>query len=752
MRNTSCCIFYILTLLCNSVSAQNSAGLPIDTSSYYFWICKQRMAIPLYRLPAQFTVAKNGSANEKKLLLSVNGDASYDHFDRNALSDDLLLINSFSDIVTLRLNAVYKETYPFAFSFRYNKADPFQMDNQYELNLGFDNRGFRQLMQERVNKAIKGDFQKKYQQLYQQYEQVQQQYEKHKKILESPAYAQQEAEERLRGYRSVRGALRNPGLRDIAGNLPGLGDRVAIPEIDQLRNGAMDSVSGKLNTVRQNIHGRLVARKDSLMNELKEMEDSIARIRKRLTEKLDSTGKAMTDMASTAKLKKMADESEGRDTKGDKMLDILMRTNIRLGKFLLNNSELTVTNIFLHGASIKYGDEKFVMLSGGVYDFAFRQMFNFRDQRRSLPRTTVFAVKFGKTDGQNLSAATFYTGKKIKRGSVNDELETVAGVALERKFYFSPNFSFDVEVAKSTTLRNSPSDKDRGTLKDLFGTFSSKTIGVYSALNAYLPKTKTDIELGYRYWGQQFQSFNANQYFNPQNNFSGRLSQSLFKRRLSVSAGAKYTDFKSYGIASNMKTRTVFASFSSVLRIKRLPIISAGYYPGSQLYWFDQNRLYEYYYYIFNTSISHYFTPGRVPMQVVLTYTRFLNNYKDSVVQAPQYYYNLFWTAWKDKFSYSMNLSRSVTDQNRLHTIEGGLNYTGRIIKLGGSVKWNLMRAETGIGYSFNTGISVKKIGTINFIYDRSFLPDRTGLFIPVSMGQLQIIKPLKFSVWQPGR
>jgi hypothetical protein len=751
MRNTWCCI-YMLLLFCNSSYSQDLSPSSFfsDTSQHYFWICKQHLSIPSYRLPVQFQNTIKANPGRTKLL-AVSGELGYAHFDRNGSSDDLLLINSTSDIFNARLNIVYKETYPFNLSFRYNKVSPFQMDNQYELNLGFDQRSFRELLLEKVNKKIKNDFEKKNQQLYHQYEQVLGSYEKHKKLLESPVYAQQMAEERLRQYRSVPDALRKPDLANVTSALSVLTNNPLADKfnVDKLKQSIADSLAQKSGGMK-NLHERLLTKKDSLLQVLNKMEDSLLDAKKELTEKLDSAGKAVSEMANIEELKKYADRTEGQDApKGDKLMNVLMKTNVRLGKFLLNNSELTVTNIFLHGASIKYGEEKFVQVSGGVYDFAFREVFNFRDTRKSLPKTTVFAVKAGRTDGKNLEAATFYTGKKTKRGSATDELETVAGVALEKKFYFGPGLSLDVEVAKSTTLRNSAADKDPGTFKDLFGTFSTKTIGIYSSLNAYLPKTKTEIEAGYRYWGQQFQSFNASQYFNPQNNLSGRIKQSFFNRRLTLAAGAKYTDFKSFGVASNMKTKTIFASFNSILRIKKLPILSAGYYPGSQLYWVDQSRLYEYFYYIFNGTASHYFRVGKMPMQVVFTYTRFLNNYKDSVVQAPQYYYNLFWTAWKEKFTYTVNLSRNETEQSRLYTIEGGLSYSGSVIRIGSSLKWNLLGNSTGIGYSFNGGVSLKKIGTVNFIYDRSFLPDRNGSFIPVSMGQLQIIKPLNFSVWQ---
>ena len=61
------------------------------------------------------------------------------------------------------------------------------------------------------------------------------------------------------------------------------------------------------------------------------------------------------------------------------------------------------------------------------------------------------------------------------------------------------------------------------------------------------------------------------------------------------------------------------------------------------------------------------------------------------------------------------------------------------------------MESTMRFGYSTSVGLLIEKFGSLNVIYDRSFLPDRAGLFIPVETGQVQFIKPLKFRIWQKG-
>ena len=136
-------------------------------------------------------------------------------------------------------------------------------------------------------------------------------------------------------------------------------------------------------------------------------------------------------------------------------------------------------------------------------------------------------------------------------------------------------------------------------------------------------------------------------------------------------------------------------------------------------------------------------------MQVVFTYNKFFNRYSDSLVSGSQSYYNFFWTGWADKFSYQANYSYQEVENNILSTLESGINYSSDKFKIGGSGKWNFLQNNIRMGYTASLGLLIKKLGTINLIYDRSFLPERTGMFFPVETGQVQIIKPLKFKVWQ---
>lgn len=731
----------VIALLIYITRASLCNGQLPDSVQYEYKICK----LPVTYLDSADRVRQPAIIYsylkwKRTPLLDITGDLTYQYFDRRSNSDNLLLINSNSDIATLRLQLLYKETYPLSLQVRYNRSAPFQLDDQYEVSFGFDERNFREILKNKLLESAKTKFKEKQSQLFAKYEKLFREFQEKKQWLESPVYAQQVIEERLRQARnratSLPGNVNLPtGINTQLPNLPGISLNP-----DGLTKAFGDSLQQRFDNLSDKIQSSLTYQRDSLLGILQTLEDSLTAQKRKYEHEIDSLGKKFSGMTSTAGLEAYADSSIPRN----RWADLLMRTQLRFGKFIHTGSELTVNNIFLHGASIRYGNEKFIQFSGGFYDFAFRQVFQFRNDTMNRKKSLI-AIKIGKTDGKDLTAFNFYIGQKQKNGS--RDLHTIAGISAERKWYLNKNISLEFELAKSTTKQSS--GKQDPLIKDLFASFSTHTIGAYGSLKAWLPKTKTDAEISYRYWGQQFESFNANQYFNPQNNIAAKLTQPLFNRRLNLTTGLKYTDFKSYGIASNIKTKTLFATANATLRIRKWPVVSLGYYPGSQMYWMENSKLYEYFYYILNASVSHYFKLGRVPMQAVFTHNKFMNHYSDSAVKNAQSYNNLFWTCWVGSFSFQASYSQQELVHETLRTAEAGLNYSGTKFRIGGTAKWNFLSAQTRMGYTANLGISLGKLGSINLIYDRSYLPERTGGFVPVNTGQVQIIKPLKFRIWQ---
>lgn len=737
----ACCVHF--------ANAQQAVVEDTVDNPFFLRMCK----LPPGYMRGTFEISSSSSVNrERKKLLDVTGELGYQYFNRDGASNEVMLIQSTSQQIWGRLQIVYKETYPYTVQFRYNHTTPFQLDNQYELGLGFDREQFRRMMYEKMQHKVHTDIKKRYEDLRQQYVNAFKQYQQMRQRISGLSQAQRAVEEKIRQRTKAEGVLAGLDIKKPSlpqNNLP------AMPSLD------MQGWSGMLQDTLLQKAGIPALREQLLRDplQLDSMRQVVAGLEKKInslkaeqSRRIDSLGREMASRKPMDWLRKNKKDIPTDSTDiPDVPAPFWTRASIRLGKYLVQMSELTVSNIFLHGAGIRYGDRYFVEVTGGAYDFAFNRLFSFRPDTQLRNRPYLLAMRVGRDDGVNMDAVSFYYGtRRNLTGLVNGPaFKTIAGVSVEKRMEWSPNLRLALEVAKSTPRGLLVTEEDNKGLKDLFTRFSGKTLGAYGNLQSSFPEQRLDVEASYRYWGVQFESFNAAQQFNPQNVAQLRVGKAFWNRRLQVNSGLKYTNFKTAGIASNLKSNTLFASLSTVLRLRKLPVISLGYYPGSQLYWLEDKRLYEYHYYILNATVSHYFTAGTTPMQLTASYNRFSNRYTDSVVTAAQSFYSLFYTTWKGRFSFSVNASRQETLVKRLLTLEGGSSYATRWFRLSAAAKWNQVPGVVRWGYSFSAGLLLGKLGTISILTDRSFLPDRTGQFIPVRMGQIQYTKPLNFSVWR---
>src|SRR5438552_9952302 len=124
MRGKQLFVIILGMLLMHS---QRMLSQPMDTLQNFhpkYLMCK--LTSPIFiayfeKVPAKYlrTAMKKADVTRRQLL-SMTGEATYQHFQRNANSDNLFLINSSSDVAMIRLNILYKERYPFYISVRYN--------------------------------------------------------------------------------------------------------------------------------------------------------------------------------------------------------------------------------------------------------------------------------------------------------------------------------------------------------------------------------------------------------------------------------------------------------------------------------------------------------------------------------------------------------------------------------------------------------------------------------------------------------
>lgn len=742
----------VFLLLCcattNDVFAQADDGirpvgyecLPFEEGSAEYW--------DALRLLVPFFTPQAGSAKKRERLLQVEGNLSYQYFDRKGNFDQLSTLNNSSNLVQLQAKVIYKEKYPFDLRVRYNHIRPFQLDNLYEINWGFDRNAYKQLLLKKYEQLLDNQYREEYRKKRAEYEAKFRQWQRAKQQYTGAAGMQ----------RRIEGELRAMKAKEV-GELPNLSTSAAGDSLQALL-ASRDWANGesiidtswirKLKDLQANTTGKWSAWEDSLLRIYRESEQSLRGLKQTYRKKLDSLQQKLQNPANLETVERDMEDSLGlAREKQSALKSLLMRSRFRAGKFLVNMSELTVNNIFLHGGSVRYGDRNYVEVAAGVYDFAFREFLRVRNDSQSLGRPHVLAVRVGRERQNGSNAFTVYAGRKTASASLSGATRQVAGFSYEQQWLAGRDWEFLLELAKSTARPLTAADKGEGNWRELLTSFRKETVAAMGRVRGVIRKTNTDLELSFRYWGQQFESFNATQVFNPQNQWRVQARQPFWKKRLLVSAGVRYSDFRTVGVASNLRSRTLFTSTTIVARLPKLPVISLGYYPGSQLYQMEGNKLYEYFYSILNATISHHWRLASVSMQATASYNRFTNEYRDSLVAPPQDMMSLFLSAWKGPFTYSVNASQQRTEENQLQTLEGGLTWAGKRLRLGGSVKWNKLSETTRWAGSLTAGVSFGKLGTVSYLFDKSFFPDRTGKFLPVTMGQIQYIKPLNFSIWR---
>ncbi len=145
-----------------------------------------------------------------------------------------------------------------------------------------------------------------------------------------------------------------------------------------------------------------------------------------------------------------------------------------------------------------------------------------------------------------------------------------------------------------------------------------------------------------------------------------------------------------------------------------------------------------------NVIANHSYKLAKTAMNTNMVFTKFYNNSSDTGF----IYFNA--ESWNVNHSiflspFMLQSSAGLTMQKDLHlvTLEQLLSYQFKnIITLSASLKWNrLNRSETMYGGSAAMSVLVKKIGTFQFNYDKTFLPAYNRVLRPVDIGRMTFYK-----------
>ena len=419
--------------------------------------------------------------------------------------------------------------------------------------------------------------------------------------------------------------------------------------------------------------------------------------------------------------------------------------NIGIGRTWVDYSDLTVKNISLTGVNVEVNPSKFYLAAAaGRINYRFR---DFIVRNNQAPRQNLYLLRagIGRKEGSHL-IFTWYDGKRSMLNSYGTtsmaiKPERVVGMSAEARFQINTNNYIIVESAKSSFHNTGTVGQPSQALMDKVWNFKDRSNEAYSIkVYSYWPQTNTSVNGYYRKMGAHFQSFNLQPVNTGQEAYQFRVQQQLFKRRLSAEAAVRKNDFSSPYVNPGLSSKTVFKSIQATLRVPKYPFVSVGYYPSSQLTVLDNNTIVENQYNTLSMVAGHTYRLKQVSMSSNLVALKFYNSGADTGF----IYYNASSLTF-NQFIFLKGLQLqsglTVTRQRELHvtTLEQSATYQLRQwLTISGGLKSNRVNnTETLWGATAGLGLNLKKLGTIQGSYEKSYLPGTARNLLPVDMGRL---------------
>ncbi|HNP23446.1 MAG TPA: hypothetical protein PKM63_17385 [Panacibacter sp.] len=751
----------------------SDTSAPTDQKAeYYFagWhqgFCKNKTAYFIKRTYVVKTSVTNDLAptiqtepQAKKSFITIHGNVRYILNYRSYIDTPFSASDVYQHTIQTYLDVTVKDKYPVRVYLTSNFSNTPLLKNFTNLNFGFNSNEYSNKIKEQVVAWSLSELERKVSvsklkdELSLKYQKLQQL----NQWLKSPVNYQRIIEERERDYiQKMRpDAIGQTGLNSEEKNIP------HPPVMSPLNVKSSDEITTLIpHLVISNTSKKIIG----LRNEKPASVDSNKAVKKVSEEyadtqkEYDSLNRIVTKL--TAQYEK---ESASFNHKRDSLMAILQNTrdiqslkqqlialdlpdsvlsksnkrllavrSFNIGTVPMNYSELTIKNISITGVQAEYNPSYYYAIAAGTISYQYRNYFL---NQHSLPRQYVTALRFGKglVEGNHI-IATWYTGKRYVYGiaqpvSVNGATAPtthLAGFSVEARYQLNKNSFLTGEYAKSSIPYYSNSQDKNNTLASTFH-FGDRSNEAYSIkLQSYIPATQTKLIANYRRLGNNFQSFSLFTNAATQNSWYIKLQQSFFKRKLTMDAGMRQNDFSNPYIAQQYNSKTVFKSIQATLRIRKLPIVSIGYFPSSQILKINETMYSEQLFYTLIGTLSHTYRTRSAMMNSSIIYTRFYNHAADSgFVYFNTKNISLSQSITYKNYSVQGSISVASNTYYNLYSVAGTTDYHVRSwLSIGGGLKYNKQTVfdKNLLGYSLKTRFLLPKLGSIDIFYEKGFIP-----------------------------
>lgn len=565
------------------------------------------------------------------------------------------------------------------------------------------------------------------------------------KILDS---LQSELDKSLLKLRSLEGWIKNPAL---------------LQKMVEERERIMKAIKKGLST-----------KKDSTLNKIDSITSPVEEEYTQTKQKIDSLKKRLTDLHQSLKIAyeksranvtqiikeiEQADNPEnlkklmGKLHIGDSVLPkgykvLMALRSFGIGRSVVNYSELSAKNISVNGIQVEYNPSSYYALAAGRVDYRFRD-FIVRNPGRSAQNLAILRYGRGLKNGNNV-ILTFFTGNRqlynpvtVDTLNVQVPATSLMGFTLEGNYRITENIEVTAEVAKSSVPGFGNKNES---LASQMLQMNKRDNEAYSLkANALFPKTATRVRGSFKRLGANFQSFSTFTDGSAQTAWSANVQQPFFKNQLTVMLGAQTNDFSNPFIGSQYRSTTVFKSIQATLRKRNWPVISAGYYPSSQVTKLGNGHFKENLFYTLTANVNHAYRLNQALMNSTAVYTQFYNKATDSAFV----YFNtknllLSQTVFLQKFTLQMNAATAMNQDYKLYTLEGKANCElNKVLSLGGGVKYNKQTVFDieQFGFSAEATLQIPQFGQVQFSADKGFLPGMNRQLVPNNTGRLTYFK-----------
>jgi hypothetical protein len=716
-------------------------------------------------------------------LLTIHGNIGYDYFYRSAIDTPIAQKDFQQHTERVSLNILVKEKYPLKVNFIARQSNSPYFRNFIDANFQFDKYAYnKHLKQQLLNKLKAQVPQLKYPDLSKiesDLKKLKDQYTKTKTWLEDPATLQKIVEERERAYYQKLKTGEDSMKALLADKARGNGN--ALDSINKLKESALSIVNkaknakDKLADSLAYVKSKLLNKKDSLVNNLKNRVDSIAEPYVKLYEKkkqqLDSLEKKLASYKNKAdsvkgivqkdiakikqKIYSATSEKELRKLAAENGIDLDKQSKLEkqlaaiktlsIGRSLLNYTELTAQNITVTGVNIEYNPSYYAAFAAGKIDYRFRDFLN-RDTKRNNQYIVMGRLGIGNKEHTALIFSYFMGKKNTGQFSLSDSVKSyvnIMGYSLEAIYKKDENTSISAEFAKSTkpVTGNLQTGKQTGTMWN-YGDRSN--MGINIKAQTIIPQTNTKLSGFFRKTGENFQSFSLFSYNTDQTAWLARADQSFFKNKVTLTGMLRRNDFTNPFTDKTYKTSTIFKTVLLNIRFPKYPSVSIGYYPGTQLYLVNKEKIRESAYYILNGSVVYsYFIKG-LSMNSSFVYNRYTNEATDSgfiAYKGVNYYASQ--TFFLKKLQLQGGYAYSKQPLLQFYTIETSADYALRNwLRVGAGAKYNNISGGNNYwGQNILLSAGLKQFGTIQLQYEKSYLPTINQTLYPVEIGRVSYYK-----------